>query len=82
MFLLQITGVLLVSFKKKIKSFNHAVQKIAEPHSKLHLLTTDALAEKFGFGNSKSVSSTFKVMAGMSVADFIKLSKKNYRGLN
>lgn len=55
---------------------NYAVKKIASSDSKLHLLTTDALAEEFGFGNSKSFSSTFKAMTGMSVMDFIKLSKK------
>ena len=55
---------------------NHAVAKLTEPNSKLHLLTTDALAEKFGFGNPKSFSIAFKEITGMPVSDFIKFSKQ------
>lgn len=55
---------------------NHAVAKLTEPNSKLHLLTTDALAEEFGFGNPKSFSIAFKEITGMPVSDFIKFSKQ------
>ncbi len=55
---------------------NNAIAKLSEPNSKLHLLTTDALAEEFGFGNPKSFSVAFKEIAGMPVSDFIKFSKQ------
>lgn len=55
---------------------NYALVKLSEPQSKLHLLTTDALAEEFGFGNPKSFSNAFKEIAGMSVSDFIKFSRQ------
>ncbi|NBL65075.1 helix-turn-helix domain-containing protein [Flavobacterium sp. NST-5] len=54
---------------------SHAIEVLSDEQSTHHLLTVEALAEEFGFGNPKSFSVAFKEIAGVSVSDFIKFRR-------
>lgn len=53
----------------------HAIEVLSAEESTHHMLTVEALAEEFGFGNPKSFSVAFKEISGVSVTDFIKFKK-------
>lgn len=67
-----------VSFSDYLKKLRieYAVQTLSTDN-KLLLLTFDALAEEFGFGNAKSFSTTFKEHTQIPLTDFIKFRKQD-----
>lgn len=68
-------GVSFSDYLKKLR-IEYAVQTLSTDN-KLLLLTFDALAEEFGFGNAKSFSTTFKEHTQIPLTDFIKFRKQD-----
>lgn len=68
-------GMSFSDYLKKLR-IDYAVQTLSKD-TKLLLLTFDALAEEFGFGNAKSFSTAFKEHTKIPLTDFIKFRKQD-----